>query len=156
MIGRILKLGILVFIGLVVYNYFLGTPEEKAKSKDIIGKVSDIGKAGVGLIKEEVVKFQEGKYDRALDKIESGLMTAKEQLSDKGGQLMDNIESWEGKKEAWSKERDRLKELFDGASDEQKEALSTAIEDINKTGEELEEKGKELAKTVEEKIKEEQ
>ena len=156
MIGRILKLGILLVIGLVAYNFFFGTPEEKAKSKEIIGKVSDIGKAGVGLIKEEVAKFKEGKYDRALDKIENGLTSAKEQLQDSGGQLMDNIESWEGKKEAWSKERDRLKELFDSATDEQKEALSSAIEDLNATGEELEEKGKALTKTVEEKIKEDQ
>jgi len=138
MIGKIIKLGILVVIGLVGYNYFLGTPEEKEKSKEIIGKVTDIGKAGVGLIKEEVAKFKDGKYDRALEKIQSGLSTAKEQLQDKGGKLMDSIESWESKKDAWSKERDRLKELFETADDEQKEALSKEIEDLNKKGEQLE------------------
>lgn len=144
MIGKIIKLGIFVVIGLVGYNYFLGTPEEKEKSKEIIGKVADIGKAGVGLIKEEVAKFKEGKYDRALDKIQDGLSKAKEELSDKGGKLMDGIEAWEGKKELWSKERDKLKDLFESATDEQKEALSREIKDLNHKGEQLEAEGKKL------------
>lgn len=156
MIGKIIKLGILVVIGLVGYNYFLGTPEEKEKSKEIIGKVTDIGKAGVGLIKEEVAKFKEGKYDRALDKIANGLQSAKEQIQDKGGQLMDSIESWEDKKEAWSKERDRLKDLFDTATDEQKEALSEEIKKLNEEGERLEDEGKELNKAAAEQIEPEE
>ncbi len=152
MIGRILKFGILVVVGLVAYNFFFGTPEEKAKSKEIIGKVSDIGKAGVGLIKEEVAKFKEGKYDRALDKIHGGLVSAKEQLSDKGGKLLDNIESWEGKKEKWSKERDRLKKLFDDATDQEKESLSEEIKKLNEKGEQLEEEGEQLKQATEQQI----
>ncbi len=152
MIGKLIKLGILVVIGLVGYNYFLGTPEEKEKSKEIIGKVTDIGKAGVGLIKEEVAKFKEGKYDRALDKIQNGLVSAKEQIQDKGGMLMDKIESWESKKDAWSKERDRLKDLFDNADEDQKEALSEEIKKLNEKGEQLEEEGKELKQATDERI----
>ncbi len=152
MIGKIIKLGILVVIGLVGYNYFLGTPEEKEKSKEIIGKVADIGKAGVGLIKEEVAKFKEGKYDRALDKIHKGLISAKDQIQDKGGNLLDQIESWEGKKDAWSKERDRLKDLFESATDDQKEALTQEIKDLNEKGEILEEEGKELKQATDEQL----
>jgi len=154
MIGKIIKLGILVLIGLVGYNYFLGTPEEKEKSKEIIGKVTDIGKAGVGLIKEEVAKFKEGKYDRALDKIHGGLISAKEKLVDKGGKLLDNIEDWESKKETWSKERDRLKDLFENASEEEKEALSEEIQKLNEEGEQLEEEGKEIKQLTDERMKE--
>jgi len=152
MIGKLIKLGILVVIGLVGYNYFLGTPEEKEKSKEIIGKVTDIGKAGVGLIKEEVAKFKEGKYDRALEKIQSGLSSAKEQIQDKGGKLMNSIEAWEGKKDAWSKERDRLKDLFENADEDQKEALSQEIKKLNEKGEQLEEEGKELKQATDEQI----
>ena len=152
MIGKIIKLGILVVIGLVGYNYFLGTPEEKEKSKEIIGKVADIGKAGVGLIKEEVAKFKDGKYDRALDKIQDGLSKAKEELSDKGGKLMDGIETWEEKKDLWTKEKDRLKELFETATDEEKEALSKEIKELNEKGEELEAEGKNLKKIVAEEM----
>jgi len=152
MIGRLLKFGILIVIGLVGYNYFFGTAEEKAKSKDIIGKVSDIGKAGVGLIKEEVAKFKEGKYDSALDKIGNGLQSAKTQIEDKGGKLMDNIEDWESKKEAWSKERDRLKELFSTATEAQKEALSEEIKELNEKGEKLEEEGEALRQATQKEI----
>jgi len=144
MIGRILKFGILLVVGIVAYNFFLGTPEEKAKSKEIIGKVSDIGKAGVGLIKEEVQKFKEGKYDRALDKIGNGLNKAKEEIQDKGGKLMENIEDWERKKERWESEKERLKELFDTASEEDKEELEEEIRALNEEGEVLEAEGKRL------------
>lgn len=134
MIGRILKFGILLVIGIVAYNYFLGTPEEKAKSKEIIGKVSDIGKAGVGLIREEVQKFKDGKYDRALDKIHNGLVKAKEEVQDKGGKLMEGIEDWEGKKERWEAEKERLKELFDSATKEEQEQLEEEIRELNEEG----------------------
>jgi len=153
MIGKLLKFGILVVIGLLGYNYFLGTPEEKAKSKEIMGKVADVGKAGVGLIKEEVAKFKDGKYDRALDKISAGISTAKEKIADKGGLLIEKIESWENKKQIWQKERDRLKALFSTATEEQKEALSEEIKALNKEGEMLEEEGKELRQATEEKVK---
>ena len=152
MIGKLLKFGILVVIGLLGYNYFLGTPEEKAKSKEIMGKVADVGKAGVGLIKDEVAKFKEGKYDRALDKISNGISTAKEKITDKGGFLLEKIDSWEGKKEAWQKESDRLKELFSSATEEEKEGLSDKIKALNKKGELLEEEGKELKQATEERI----
>ena len=117
-----------------------------------MGKVADVGKAGVGLIKDEVAKFKEGKYDRALDKISDGISTAKEKITDKGGFLLEKIDSWEGKKEAWQKESDRLKELFSSATEEEKDGLSDKIKALNKKGELLEEEGKELKQATEERV----
>jgi len=53
------------------------------------------------------------------------------------------------KKEAWSKERDRLKELFETATEEQKASLSQEIKDLNKKGEQLEAEGEELKQATE-------
>ncbi len=148
MIKSVIKLGLFLIIGILVYNFFLGTPEEKAKSKEIFGKAVDVGKAGVGLIKEEVAKFKSGKYDDALEKVSGLLNKAKE----KGGDLAKKIEGWEADREAWQEKKDQLKEMFDNADEEEKEVIGKQIKELNDQGEKLETEGKKL--TEEAKIKE--
>lgn len=65
----LLKLLAIVVVGVLIYNYFFGTPEEKATSKEIFTDVRDLGKATWGLLKSEKQKFDEGKYDEAVDKV---------------------------------------------------------------------------------------
>jgi len=71
----LLKLLVVVVIGVLIYNYFFGTPEEKATSKEIFSEVRDLGKATWGLLKSEKQKFDEGKYDEAVDKV-GGLLSS--------------------------------------------------------------------------------
>lgn len=58
-------------IGILVYNAFFGNEAEKAQSKEIFGKVRELGKDSWGLLKSEKVKYQDGKYDGAVDKVEN-------------------------------------------------------------------------------------
>lgn len=67
----LIKLALLLVVGILVYNYFLGTESEKEQSKEIFSGVKDLGKAAWGLLKSEKDKYDEGKYDGALDKIGS-------------------------------------------------------------------------------------
>ncbi|NUO02488.1 MAG: hypothetical protein HUU01_17930 [Saprospiraceae bacterium] len=67
--GNLLKLAALLVIGILLYNYFFGTTEEKAQSKEIFTEAKDLGKAAWGLLKSEKEKFDEGKYDEAVDKV---------------------------------------------------------------------------------------
>ncbi len=67
--GNLLKLAALLVIGILVYNYFFGTTEEKAQSKVIFSEAKDLGKAAWGLLKSEKDKFEDGKYDEAVDKV---------------------------------------------------------------------------------------
>ncbi|MDZ4681259.1 MAG: hypothetical protein SH848_11835 [Saprospiraceae bacterium] len=67
--GNLLKLAALLVIGILVYNYFFGTTEEKAQSKVIFSEAKDLGKAAWGLLKSEKEKFEDGKYDEAVDKV---------------------------------------------------------------------------------------
>jgi hypothetical protein len=67
----LIKLGLLLVVGILVYNYFMGTPEEKASSKEIFRQVGQLGKATWGLLKSEKSKLDEGKYDTALDKMDN-------------------------------------------------------------------------------------
>ncbi len=67
----LIKLGFLLVIGLLAYNYFLGTPEEKEQSRKIVGKAKELGGDAWNLLRSERSKLEEGKYDGALDRLES-------------------------------------------------------------------------------------
>ncbi|MEZ4987729.1 MAG: hypothetical protein R2795_22315 [Saprospiraceae bacterium] len=69
MIRSLLKLGLLLVAGILVYNYFFGDEVEKAQSKEVFGKVRDLGKDAWSLLKTEKAKYQDGKYDGAVDKV---------------------------------------------------------------------------------------
>lgn len=85
----LLKLLVVVVIGVLIYNYFFGTPEEKATSKEIFSEVRDLGKATWGLLKSEKQKFDEGKYDEAVDKVGGllGSLKSKARSSDDDASL---------------------------------------------------------------------
>ena len=69
MIRKLLGLLVLVVFGILVYNFFLGTPAEKENAQKIFGEVKDLGVAVKDLLANEKEKFDAGKYDNALKKI---------------------------------------------------------------------------------------
>jgi lipopolysaccharide export LptBFGC system permease protein LptF len=69
MIRFLFKLGLSLVVLLLVYNYFLGTPEEKSTSKKIFGEVIHLGKSSWDLLRVEKQKLRDGKYDVAMDKV---------------------------------------------------------------------------------------
>lgn len=95
----LLKLALILVAGVLIYNYFLGTEAEKEQSKEIFTEVKDLGKAAWGLLKSEKEKFDEGKYDEALDKIGgliSNLKKKAETIQD--SDLLDRIADLEDQK----------------------------------------------------------
>ena len=71
MLRTLIKLGLFLVVALLAYNYFLGTPEEKAQSRVIVGKAKDLGAEAWKLLKTERTKMKEGKYDDALNRLET-------------------------------------------------------------------------------------
>jgi len=69
MIRFLFKLFLSLVVLLLVYNYFLGTPEEKSTSKKIFGEVIHLGKSSWDLLRAEKQKLRDGKYDMAIDKV---------------------------------------------------------------------------------------
>lgn len=65
----LIKLGLILVVAILGYNYFFGSVEEKAQSKEIFKKVGELGKASWSLLKSEKAKLDEGKYDTTIDKI---------------------------------------------------------------------------------------
>ena len=66
---QLIKLGLILVVAILVYNYFFGDTQEKAQSKEIFHKVGELGKASWSLLKSEKAKLDDGKYDTAIDKI---------------------------------------------------------------------------------------
>ncbi len=145
MIKSLLKLGVVLVIGVLAYNYFLGTPEEKASAREITGKIADIGKASFGLLKEEYQKFKDGKYDGAIDKIGNLLKDAKE----KGSEYVEDIKAWEERRELWQEKKKQFEEMLDTEStDMSEEQMKKELEELEAEGKALEKEGKELEEKV--------
>lgn len=131
MIKSLIKIGFLVVLGLIGYNYFLGTPEEKAQSKEIVGKVTDLGRDAWNLLQSERVKLQEGKYDDAIQRLE-GLY---QNLAAKAEDLKDSDALRELGK--LSERRTELEELLKKDGGELSEAAKRQLDELTADTEEL-------------------
>lgn len=138
----LIKLGLILVAGILVYNFFFGDETEKAQSREIFEKVGDLGRAGINLLKSEKEKFNDGKYDDALDKI-GGLFdkvrSKAEDLND--SELLRDISRLEKKRQELKEKVDR--DAPEGYSNEEKNDLreewKTLMEDSEKVMERLEE-----------------
>jgi uncharacterized protein YoxC len=113
MIKSLIKLALGLLVGILIYNFFFGTPAEKEQSKQIFTEVKDLTKSAVQLIKAEKEKFDEGKYDEAVDKI-GGLIN---DLKGKAEKLNDNKELIDQIADLQTK-KDELERKIDGAPTE--------------------------------------
>jgi len=77
MLKGLFQLLVVVLLGILIYNYFLVSPEEKATSKEIFSKAGELGKAAFQLLRSEKEKFDQGKYREAVDRV-GGLINSLE------------------------------------------------------------------------------
>jgi len=73
MIKTILKLAILLVAGVLIYNYFLGSPDEKAASQKVFNEIKDVGSAVTDFVKDEHQRIKDGKYDKVIGKVDDAL-----------------------------------------------------------------------------------
>lgn len=135
----LIKLLFLLIVGILIYNYFLGTREEKASSEKIFKEFSDLGKAVGDLISQEKEKFDQGKYDDALDKINGFINQLKDKTSASSSEIKQQIRSLEKQKE----------KLKDQISNLPPESDSTTNEDLLKQNNELQREIEKLMKDAE-------
>lgn len=131
MIKTLLKLGLVLVAGLLFFNYFFGDVDEKAQSREIVGKVGDLGKDAWNLLKSERQKMKEGKYDDALEKLDglySSLRGKAREIQDSG--LLDRIDEL----------NERRKQLEDAVGEKSGELSTDAkrkLDDLTAETEEL-------------------
>lgn len=72
----LIRIALLLVAGVIIYNYFFGTPEEKEQSKKVFNTAKEAGKAvwsfgkeAFSLLRSEKKKFDAGKYNEAVDNV---------------------------------------------------------------------------------------
>ena len=137
MLRFILKIAIVLILGILIYNYFFGTPDEKQTSKEVYTKVKDLTVSVVDLLKKEKDKFDKGKYDQAVDQIENAIGTIKE----KGKMLTENeklrLRSIEQDKKELKEEIDATNQLPQKEADKKARELDEKVLSILRETEEL-------------------
>jgi ElaB/YqjD/DUF883 family membrane-anchored ribosome-binding protein len=110
MIKNILQILVVVVVGVLVYNFFLGTPEEKQNARTIFNEVKDVGVAVKDLLQSEKEKFDAGKYDNALDQIGNLFDNMKTEAREFDEQYLDRIEDLERKRRDLERKVDSVKD----------------------------------------------
>ena len=87
-----LKIFVILVVAIVAYNYFKGTPEEKASSELIIKEVKDVGKAVQDLLKEEHTKYKEGKYDKIFDDLKDLYSRLESSISQSNPEMLTKLD----------------------------------------------------------------
>jgi chromosome segregation ATPase len=121
MIRSLLKLGLLLLAGILVYNYFFGTSEEKENSRKIFGQIHGVVSSVGDLIQSEKHKFDAGKYDAALAKLGGAYKALRTQASRLDDKMLRRLDELEQRKAGIQQELDDIR-----ASDEQLTAPSPA------------------------------
>ena len=110
MIRSILKLAVFLVIGILVYNFFFGTAEEKESSRQVFNSGKALVGNVVGLLKSEKDKFAAGKYDNALDKVDNLFDDLKEKAQDIDEKYVDRLRDLDDKREQLEEQLAEIKE----------------------------------------------
>ena len=132
----LLKLALLIIGGLLVYNYFLGSEEEKATSEKVFKQVKEVGKSIGSLIKNERQKFADGKYDKAFENLGKMYEGLKEKVDKSDEEANAELDKLEQQKEKLQKEKESIEEEL---------AKENPDEEILDRGKDLDEELRKLA-----------
>ncbi len=131
---NLIKLGLLLIAGILVYNYFYGTPTEKEKSEKIFTEFKEVGVSVVNLMKEEKEKYDGGKYDEAIDNMKGAVEKMKDKIDKSGDDsLKDEMDELGSKSkrilDKWEKNKPQTEEEKSKFEADMKKILKEA-EDI--------------------------
>ena len=113
---------ILILAGYVGYMYFFGKGDDKAKAQIIVNETRDLGKAVGDFLSKQKDKYDDGEFDRLIDKVSGSLAKLKSDSGEKGEEVKDNL-------------RDLQKELKqidpEKLNEENRKALEKLIKDVD-------------------------
>ncbi len=128
MIKSLIKLGLLLVAGILVYNYFFGTKEEQTQSKEVFKKTGDAVGAAWNLLKSEKQKFDHGKYDKVLDQLGNAYRAVRDRAEYVDEKILKRLDDLERRKASLQKELDAIE-----AEDEAAPAPSSSKNGNNQT-----------------------
>ncbi len=131
MIKSLLKIAVLVVIGVLVYNYFFGDPDEKATSEKVFNEIKDVGVAVKDFVKDEHQRIKDGKYKKVISKIDDTLtgIEAKIKNMDK-----ETVEEYKNLRRESKRLEGELKDLKEDSSDElskeERKSIESKLKDL--------------------------
>lgn len=113
---------ILLLAGYVGYMYFFGQGDDKAKARIIVTETRDLGRAVGDFLGKQKDKYDNGEFDRLIEKVSNTLRKLKSDSGEKGEEVNDNLRDL--KKELKQIDPEKLNE-------ENRKALEKIIKDVD-------------------------
>jgi hypothetical protein len=139
MIGFLLKLGVVLVVGVLAYNYFFGSSEEKAQSAKTFGQMKEVAVSVGELAKSEKEKYDAGKYDAALDKLGATYKKLREGAQKLDASLLKRIDELERRQRGLKQELDQIQktEVPSEQQARRKAALGRELEALKRDSDKL-------------------
>jgi hypothetical protein len=129
MLRSLMSLGFVLICGILVYNYFFGSPDEKATSGKIFGETKNLVVSVKDLLKSEKSKFDSGKYDKAINQVDGIIEKLRgEASSNNQTDLLSKIEDLEKRKERLDGVVQDIKKLDPSKQDKMNPKVSDAMD----------------------------
>lgn len=110
MIRFLLKIGLLLVAGILIYNFFFGTDSEKEQSRKVFGQVRGVVVSVGDLLKSERAKFDAGKYDGALEKLGDAYQAVRNGVKNMDEKVSKRLEELEQRKAALQREVESIEQ----------------------------------------------
>lgn len=112
MLRSLLKFGVLLVIGVLVYNFFFGSSTEKEQSKKVFGETKVLFHSVRDLVKGEREKFDAGKYDNAVSKVKNVFGKLRETAND-NKDVLTELDDLDKKRQAIEERLAKIKKMAD-------------------------------------------
>ncbi len=132
----LLKIALIAIVAVLGYNYFYGDEKEQEQAERIVGKVKDLGSDLKALVLNEKEKYNEGKYDKTVEKFNDLISSVKEKISSI------DLEKLEKRKDGIEESLKKLKKKTEDVTEEETKNIESEmqelLEDISKAIEDIE------------------
>jgi len=137
MIRKLISLVILVVVGLMGYNMFFGTEEDKARGRVVAKETKELVGSIVGFLKAEKENYDAGKYDDAMTKLNKAFKNISSKAQEIGGNLPERVKELEEKKDQLDKLIDINKNSKMADPKKESEKIDDEMNDIIKELEDI-------------------
>lgn len=79
---NLIYLAIILIAGIVGYMYFFGKGEDRERAADVVQETKELGKSVGDFIKRQKERYDDGEFDRLMDKVSKTIEKVKSKPSD--------------------------------------------------------------------------
>lgn len=98
MVKSLIRIGLLLVVGILIYNFFFGNAAEKAQSRQIFGEVKSLVGSIANLVKSEKGKFDAGKYNGVFDQLDGAFGSLRKNADKLDAKLLADLDQLEKRK----------------------------------------------------------